>query len=160
MGLPSSVRKIEAAEVRAKRTNAEVAALLVAKIASQIERGAGKGVHAAVIFLAARTRETLSVPAPRKAIRAAMVGRKKGAILGYRAATRATPGAPPRKLSGRLRGSVSSRMINKYRGEVGVSVKYGRFLEKKDHKFLQPTYEKHKADIRRIVGGKVRAEFK
>ncbi len=142
-----------------RRTNAEVAALLALRITSQIEQGVGEGVHTAVIFLAARTRETLSVPAPRKAIRAAAVGRKKGAILGYRAATRATPGAPPRKLSGRLRASTTARMINRFKGEVGVSAFYGKFLERRDHKFLWPTYEKHKADVRRIVGGKVKAEF-
>lgn len=146
-----------------KRTNAEVASLLAARIADQVKRGLNKGLQAGAIFLASRIKEELSVPAPRKAMRAPAQGKKKGAIFGYRATTRATPLAPPRKLSGRLRASITHRMITPLRAVIGTNVKYGRYLElskRHPHKFLMPTAKKYRKEIAAIIGKAVKMEVK
>lgn len=48
--------------------------------------------------------------------------------------TRATPGAPPRKVTGRLQ-----RSINRRRSTVYVGAPYAVYLEDSDHKFIEPT---------------------
>lgn len=153
-----------------RRTNAQIAALLAAKIAQQVQRGAGKGLQAAVTFLASRIRETLSVPAPRVAIRGTpLPGKKKGPILYYRAKTRAIQGAPPRKLSGKLRQSVWSKMLTPTKAVIGTNarsyptnrhprgVNYPAILElssnpRRRHAFIMPTIRKYAREIRTIMG--------
>lgn len=71
------------------------------KVLAEVERRLNRGLTAGANVLLNRIKEKLSVPAPR-----VLVTSKKG-IPYYRATTRATPGAPPRKLSGRLRASGS-----------------------------------------------------
>ena len=79
-------------------SNQQKMAMLAAKIAAQVEVSAGRGLNAARIFLTARVKEALSVPAPRTPVREGpQEGQKKGAIKYYRAVTPATVGAPPRK---------------------------------------------------------------
>ncbi len=159
------------------KTPQEQAAELAAKIKRDVEAAAGKGLNAAIRFLASRVKETLSVPAPRRRVKA-----RNGDIY-YVATTKATPGAPPRMLSGRMRGSITSQMISALEGAVGSNARaptgvvakalenlgaiedaqgfnYPRYHEEHDHKFLEPTYEKHKADIAKIVGRPVAAVFK
>ncbi len=159
-----------------RRSNAEVARLLAIRITQQVQRGAGKGLAAAVTFLASRVREAVSVPAPRRAVRAAGVGRKKGGILYYVATTRATPGAPPRKLSGKLRQSIWSKMVSPTRAVIGANARgypsgrypqganYPRILEKsvgsRRHAFIAPTLVKYRREIRTILGRQMRLALK
>ncbi|MDE2100668.1 MAG: hypothetical protein KGL39_25715 [Patescibacteria group bacterium] len=152
-----------------RRTNAEIALLLAAKIAQQAERAANKGLQAALPFLASRVREAVSIPAPRRAVRGAPApGKKKGAILYYVATRRAIPGAPPRKLSGKLRQSIWHKMVGKTRGLIGANARsYGGFnypaaleLSKRiNHPFIKPTVLKFRSELARIAGRPVRVEF-
>lgn len=146
-------------------TNEQRVALLIVKIKKQVDKSAGRGLNAARVFLTARIKEALSVPAPRKAVRAApLPGQKKGGILYYRAATPATVGAPPRKLSSRLRTSTTSAMLttntavigSKARGNPTVSrpegMNYPLYHEQHDHPFIAPTVERWKKELVKICG--------
>jgi len=163
------------------RHNQDAARKLVAKIAEQLKRGANKGVEAAVRFLAGRWKETVSVPAPKTAIRgAALPGKKLGPILGYRATKRATPKAPPRMLSGRFRQGIMHKMLTSTVGLVGTNARskpskkypqgfnYPRYLELGksgawgggEHQSLKPTVEKYVGELRTIVGSEVKKELR
>jgi hypothetical protein len=96
------------------------------------------GLKAAGVFLAARTREILSTPAPKKRAKSAL-----GATH-FRAATRATPGAPPRLLTGRLRGSVTWKLRDDRRAvRFGSNVRYAGPLERRGHRFLSLALQRH-----------------
>lgn len=104
---------------------------------------AGRGLEAATIHLLNRTRETLSVPAPRK----------RNAMGRYRATVPATPGAPPRKLSGDLRRSMAYQMFRqKTIGRVGTNKVYARPLEGwMNHSFLYYTLDKSVGELTVIL---------
>lgn len=113
-----------------------------------LERSIGKGLRAAAIYLKNRVKEAISVPAPR----VRFVARDGTAY--YRATTPATPGAPPRKLSGRLRASIEYEMDeDKLTARVGTSVVYGRVHEEGVHQFLMPTLVKEQSALMAIIGG-------
>lgn len=148
-------------------------ALLAAKIARQVDTSAGKGLDAARRFMTARVKETMSVPAPRRAVRLPPVGgAKRGAISHYVATTPATAGAPIRKLSSRARTATTSKMLTPRTAVVGVNARanptrkwprgfnYPKYHELElpgmvgsgRHKFIAPTVEKYKADAAKICG--------
>jgi len=130
---------------------------LAAKIAEQVRAGAGKGLNTFRVFLIARVKEELSVAAPRRRARA------RDRTIYYVATTRAIPGAPPRKLSGRLRASVTSRMVSKTRAVIGTNVKYGKYLElgrRHPHKFFEPIARRHAADGAVMIGRAVKVEIR
>ena len=160
--------------------NATAARKLRAKIAQQLKRGAGRGVEAAVRFLVARIKETLAVPAPKTAIRGkALPGKKLGPIVGYQVTARATRGAPPRKVSGRMQQGTTHKMLTPTIGLVGTharglptksspegfnypehhEVGDGDQLGDGDHPFLKPTVDKYRKEIRTLVGAAVRTEL-
>ena len=164
-----------------QRRNQEAARKLKAKIALQLKRGARKGVEAAIRFLAARLRETLSVPAPKQALRGSpLPGKRLGPILGYRATSAAIPGAPPRVLSGRLRQSVTHKMLSPTAGLVGSNARaaasrkypegfnYPRYHElgRTDqwaggkHQFIRPTVDAWRQELVMLVGAQVRTELR
>jgi hypothetical protein len=141
--------------------NQQRAKALAERIKAQIEKSIGKGVNAARMFLVARVKEELSVPAPRKIV-TDRVGNKY-----YRATTKAIKGHPPRKLSGKLRMSVFSKMVTPTIFVIGAKAKsdkgfnYPRYLDKKgfgaksgQHPFMMPTYRKWKKELQIIIGGK------
>lgn len=151
--------------------NATAARKLRAKIAQQLKRGAGRGVEAAVRFLVARIKETLAVPAPKTAIRGkALPGKKLGPIVGYQVTARATRGAPPRKVSGRMQQGTTHRMLTPTVGLVGVHARspsgfnYPKHHETGpdgglgdgDHPFLKPTVDKYRKELRSILVAKLR----
>lgn len=158
----------------AKKSAAQKAKDLADKIAKQILRGAGKGINAGRIFLAARIKETLSVPAPRKKIW------DKHGNFEWVATTAATPGAPPRKVSGKLRSSVWSIMLSETEAMVGANARskpktrwpqgfpYPIYHEVKDpshpksgqHTFVIPTFSKWKAALEIIIGAEVNIVLK
>lgn len=124
------------------KTPAEIQALVMKK--------AGKGVAAASYFYQGRVKEVISVPAPRKITYGA------GGVKYYRATTKATPGAPPRKLSGRLRASIAVEIQGSKMqtvGRIGTNVVYSRKLELGGHPYLVPTLQRYRGSIRAIVAG-------
>ena len=172
-------------------TNQLAAQKLANRIAVQVNRSAGKGLDAARVFLNARVKEALSVPAPRRAVRAGLTGpsqpgkvraaRKKGGILYYVATTPAQVGAPPRKLSSRMRTAQTSRMITPMEAVLGNSAKgyvdtpflgeevkqgfnYPAHHELGDsdvpgggkHPFIWPTVKKWRRHVVKIAGGHVK----
>ncbi len=137
--------------------------LFAQQLAREIQESAGQGLNAARIFLAARVKETLSEPAPRKRVT------PPGGVPYYRATTPATVGAPPRKLSGKLRQSVTSAMVSEKVAVVGTNVKsdkefdYAAYHEGTlpstvnggKHPFLLPTAEKYWDALMTIIGNQV-----
>jgi|SRR6185312_6289853 len=145
--------------------------VIAARIADQVMRSAGKGTKAAAIFFAARLKEVVSVPAPRKR----SVSRLGD--ISYRAKVRAIHGAPPRKLSGKLRQSITyaihqpgggvqgsgnkpRKLFGKLQPTAVVGVKarsprgfnYPKALESDHHKFVVPTLRRYRKDLVRIIG--------
>lgn len=161
------------------------------EIAEEVNRGIGRGIKAAAIFLASRIKELLSVPAPRVRLeahdgtiyyRAGWLANTKGIIEAtahYRSRGQkvpktimeggkvfipsyADPGAPPRKLSGRLRASIAWETdaglygnLDYFEGasaRVGTNVPYGREHELGSHKFLIVALRSNADRIARIIG--------
>jgi len=150
-------------------TNAERIARLKKKIDDQVARSVGKGLNAGRIFLTSRIKETLSVPAPRIRIQT-----PSGETY-YKATTPATPGAPPRKLSGQLRTSVTSRMLGTFTAVIGANARarptvrrplgfnYPSYHElpglgarSGEHPFIRPTVLKYLVELTVIVGKELR----
>ncbi len=126
---------------------------LAERIAKQVEARAGKGLTQCAVFLSSRVRETLSEPAKRKKVIS-----RTGDIY-YRAASPAIYGAPPRKLTGRLRASVTWQMDGTKRALVGVRARsekgfnFPKHLEyHTSHKFLAVTALKYKKELDTIMG--------
>ena len=70
------------------------------------------------------------------------------------AETKATAGAAPRVLTGRLRQSVAHETIvtgTRALSRIGTNVKYGVVHEKGDHPWLVPAMRASKPQIRRII---------
>lgn len=107
----------------------------------QVERLAGKGLKQALRFLEARVRETMNVLA----------------------AGPATPGAPIRRVSGRARASVWSKVVGPTSAAIGASAvsksgfPYPMHHERKDHPFIKPTVKRYSKELKRIIGRSMRA---
>lgn len=155
-----------------RMTPQQQAAALAAKIVKEVKNSAGLGLNAARFFLVARLKETLSVPAPRRLVRHPL-----GSY--YVATTRATPLAPPRKLSGRARNSITSEMKGQWVAVVGTNVVSDPFRSRSTkypkgfpymkyhelasmgsrggrHKWIEPTVVKYMKDLETIIGRSVR----
>src|SRR5688500_778763 len=79
-------------------------------------------------------KKTVSVPAPRKK------AKKSGRVY---ATVKATPGAPPRKLTGRGRAGIAWRLIaGELASEVGINVFYMGRHERENHKWVKPTLDR------------------
>jgi hypothetical protein len=125
------------------------------EIQAEVLRITGRGVQSAGYFLSARVKELISVPAPRRIVIAGPNSKTPG-LRYYVATTKAKPGAPPRKLSGRGRANVAAEydeMTNTSR--VGVNLKYMGAHERGTHAFLLPSLVQWGAEIGRIVGAGV-----
>lgn len=157
-----------------KLTPLEQIQRLMVAIHLQVRDGAGKGLNAVRVFLTSRVKEAVSVPAPRAIIRGPGQMGKKGPILGYRATTPATAGAPPRKLSGRLRSSITSKMLSKHLARIGANAKgmpspkhpegfpYPKYHEmvglgpgSGKHPFIRVTAAKYQSEMNTIMGAQV-----
>jgi phage gpG-like protein len=113
-------------------------------LTGDLRRRAERAVTAGSVELTAKVKEALSEPAPRKRVLS-----RRG-VYYYRATERATRGAPPRKLSGRLRASVTRATLDTPDGpvgRVGTNVVYARRHELGTHPFLAPTLQRHAAEI-------------
>lgn len=122
------------------------------QIAAEVQRALGAGLKAAAIFLAARVREEVSVPAPRVRVTA-----RRGKLAGvkyYRATAPATKGAPPRKLSGQFRSKVTWEMdAAGLEGRVGTNAVQGRRLEQEGHPYLVPALRRFAGELGQIIAG-------
>ncbi len=95
-------------------------------------------------------------------VKAGQLGPPKPITMRYQTAP-AIKGDPPRKLSGRLRTSITYEMLDKMqlfeggtqatKGRVGTNVKYARRLEfgPGDHGFMMRTYRYYRRAIQNIV---------
>jgi hypothetical protein len=126
------------------------------ELASAIRRQLGAGMGAAAIYLEESLRRTLSVPAPLRVIPGGQGRRGPYA----RAATPATSGAPPRLVTGRLRGGVFSRQVDELMAEFGVEgVPYAAKQEDVlNHMFVEPTVRREMESLNLVVGRAVQAE--
>lgn len=111
----------------------------------KVQQAALKCVVRACIACVNDLKVTVSVPAPR------LVAKRSGRIY---AATKATPGAPPRKLTGRGRAAIAYRIDKaELTGYVGNSVIYMSYWERHDHKWVRPTLAANKEKYSRILAG-------
>lgn len=69
------------------------------------------------------------------------------------AATAATPGAPPRKLTGTLRSRITSEVISDTQARVGLRLDYGAVHEYGDHPFLSVMVEQNRDALARLIAG-------
>lgn len=118
------------------------------QIESEVSRIVGRGLWAAGLFLQARMRELVSVPAPRKRVKTRAGG------FTWRARTPATPGAPPRKITGSFRSKIMVRKLDGWRVQIGVfsDVRARPFETWMRHPFLYPTLRDNMAHVARIIG--------
>jgi hypothetical protein len=134
---------------------------LALRIAVQVNKRAATGAASVAIFFAARLKEIVSTPAPRKRVK------DRSGNISYRATVRAISGAPPRKLSGKLRQGITYSLQGgsgrkatgavvgvKARSERGYN--YPRHLEDTDHSFVAPTVRKYRVEMNTIMGRAIR----
>lgn len=114
-----------------------------AQIQAYVRARVSRGIRAAAPFMRDMLKRTVGVQAPRK--------RSSSAVCGWRAITAATPGAPPRRVSG-----CGQQSIYYKRTKNGVSFRarrrYMMILEHKNHPWLQLTINKYKREFFRIAG--------
>lgn len=128
-------------------------------VTAAIDKLRGKGLAAAGSHAARRLKEVLSVPARPRRIAVAGI-RAKWVPPGtryYVALTKATPGAPPRKLSGRGRASVGYEVSpGKTFVRVGTNVRYMAKHERKGHPWLVKTIIAISGELRAILGTEIK----
>lgn len=119
------------------------------RIQAEVNRSLGRGIAAAAAFLTARVKEILSIPAPRKTVISGT------GVRYYRAMTKAKPGAPPRKLSGRMRQSITFEVApDGLSARVGTNLKpYPKVHELGKHPWLLRTVRMFRGALERIIGG-------
>lgn len=119
-------------------TRAQIRTFVTARIA--------KGIQSAAPFMRDMLKRTVGVQAPRK--------RAPKAVCGWLAITAASPGAPPRRVSG-----CGQRGIYFKKTKNGVSFRsrrrYMMILERKNHPWLQKTINQYKREFFRIIGRSV-----
>lgn len=154
-----------------KKTQADRLALAIQK---RVIKSVSKGLKDAGRLLESEVKKTLSTPAPRKRVKP-----RDGSPPYWRATTPATPGAPPRRLSGALRKSVKVEVLGPLRLVLSVKAKsrqtakrpggfrYGRYHEVPGlgkgsgrHQFIKPTWARVKPDFLTILRRNVKADLR
>ena len=150
--------------------NADVARKLAVRVGEKALASASRGLDRARKFLEAKVKEAVSTPAPRK-----LVKPRDGSAPYYRATTPATPGAPPRMVSGNLRDKVTSRMDGPRRALVQSTARsrpskaypagfpYGQFHERRmlgkarsgEHPYVKVTADRHRAELKSLISSEV-----
>ncbi len=101
------------------------------EVINQVNKAAQKGLKAAAIFLASRMKEAVSVPAPRGAWKSGTSygwGMHKTTNSYIALIKHGQPGMPPRKLSGRLRQTITWEVSSSGdTARVGTNLKVGRY---------------------------------
>lgn len=135
---------------------------MLQEIERKLQKAAKLARTKARVFLAAKIKEVLNEPAPKRKSRS---GR-------WYATVPATPGAPPRKLTGRLQKSVTSYDS----GDLAViavtarsdnNFNYPKYHELQEatmpgsgqHPFLQPTVEQNRQEVNNLVQETVNEVF-
>ena len=113
-----------------------------AEIEKKVEDQLQQNIVRAAIHLKNAMQATLNVQAPRR-----LSGRR------WVATTAASPGAPPRRVSGFGRGSVSFRIDVPGRKASLVAVGYLVRLETRGHPWIQPTLEKEAGALAKLMAG-------
>jgi len=152
------------------------------RFSTDVRKIAGRGLGAAALHLTNRIKQVISVPAPRKIVKfTKMVPVMKKQKLGKTgrfkyvaamkkvttkrivAATPATPGAPPRKLTGKLRQSIAWQWMKRDTvARVGTNIEYAAPLEfgpkkfrgkssGKAHPFISVTLQRAKGELNWIM---------
>jgi len=112
------------------------------------ENQAGEGLKACAKFFQTVLRQTISVQAPY------VVHFSKTGKPSYRALTKATPGAPPRRVSGNLMRRVAMDFDDANNvAYVFTDVDYGAKHEKGDHPWMLPTLKKNLEVLGQVAGG-------
>lgn len=128
------------------------------QVQAECQRLAGRGVWAAAKLYTNLVKQELSVPAPRRLVTSGPRSRNPGTRY-YRATTKASPGAPPRKLSGRLRGSIANEFDKDTNtARAGTNVIYAKRHERGTHQFLLPVLERNLAGLGMVAGQEMTAE--
>jgi hypothetical protein len=124
------------------------------EIEAEVQRLAGKGLEAAAIYLAGRLKEVLNVPAPRKLVTAGPKSRWVPPGTRYFVATTpATPGAPPRKLSGAMQQRTTYQKVSDNLFRVGTwGLPYPATHEYGAHPWLMVTVQAELPNLARIIG--------
>ena len=119
------------------------------ELAAEIRANAVRSLVRTAIEATNDLKKIVSVPAPRK------VSKTTGRVY---AATKATPGAPPRKLTGRGRAGIAYKVDkDELVATVGVNVFYMPIQEfKLNHKWVQPTMAAHGSKYERMLAGGLR----
>ncbi len=118
-------------------------------IADDIERLAGKGLVAAGYHLLEKTQELISVQAPTRRT-------KSGRLV---ATVPAIPGAPPRVVTGQLRGSGFVREVDTKQVDVVFATPYARNLEfGMNHPYMIVALNQNLGALGKIVGGEFTGE--
>ena len=123
-------------------------------VSREAARATGLGLDAGAVFLTARFKEVLSSPAPRVRVKSS------SGLSYYRALTPAIPGAPPRKLSGRLRAGQMWETVSALARRVGTNVKYARRHEKGAHPYLMRTVKAVARSLASIIGNTGASNFR
>lgn len=114
------------------------------RVTREVEQIGNRRLVAAAVYLAGKVKENLSVPAPRRLVKS-----PRGHY--YRATTPATPGAFPRKLSGKLRRDVTYQIVRPGVVRIGVITIYARRLGATGHEFMLRTLKAEQGPIERIL---------
>ena len=116
----------------------------------QMQAAARRGVVAGCIFLKDKIREAVSVPAPRKRV----LGRRGrfAGVLHHRATEPATPGAPPRKVTGRYRSTIDYQVAGDgLSGRIGSNAVQARRLEEGGHPHIRITLERNRDELAQVM---------
>jgi hypothetical protein len=113
-----------------------------AEIRDYVQRRLNRGIRSAGPFIVERLKAVVGIQAPRK----------RGGPNGWIATTRATPGAPPRRVSGLGQKSIYWRRTKKGGIAWGAKKPYMMILERKGHPWLHMTVRKYFAEVLQILG--------
>ena len=121
------------------------------ELMEKVKADAVKALTRTAIACTNDLKQIVSTPAPRK------VSKKTGRVY---AATKATPGAPPRKLTGRGRTSLAYKVAkDALEASVGTNVIYMRKHEKNAdgsaglHQYVEPVMTQNRAKYEKLLGG-------
>lgn len=115
-------------------------------VARSLDSEAKKAIVRACVECTNDLKKFVSIPAPRR------IAKGSGRVY---ARTKAFPGAPPRKLTGRGRASITYQISpNGKVGYVGTNVFYMEVHELKNHEWVKPVMTMNSAKYNAILAGK------
>jgi hypothetical protein len=123
--------------------------LTLAEVKAYVLSHGKMGLPTASAFLVRQLKAVVGIQAPRR--------RSKSAPSGWVATTRATSGAPPRRVSGQGQASIYWRWVGDRNIAIGAKKNYMMILERKNHPWLHKTVkENFQYWLRLVYGNKSR----